>query len=256
MVLLRDDLGAIVESVHEGRRIYLNLQRAFLFLVGFHIPLVALALTTPLLGVPILLPIHLVWLELVVHPIAALVFEIEPAPPDVMARPPRAPAAPLLPRRMLARSAGSGALLAAGAVAIFVLRRDAGDDLARTAALAAVLAGGLALAWVERRPELAWWRAGLPRTARFWVVAVAVAASLPLVLVSPPLARLLHVAPIGVLDVAVAVAVGVAAIVWRGRSSDAAGTDPDLARERRERAGRTTRRSLRGRVHEPRTADR
>jgi len=222
LVLLRDDLGAIVESVREGRRIYLNLQRAFLFLVAFHIPLVALALTTPLLGVPILLPIHLVWLELVVHPIAALVFEIEPAPPDVMARPPRAPAAPLLPRRMLARSIGSGLFLAAGAVALFALRRAGGDDAARTAALAAVLAGGLALSWVERRPELPWWRAGLPRTARFWIVAAVVAASLPLVLAIPSLARLLHVAPLAPLDVAVAAAVALAAIVWRVLPSAAA----------------------------------
>jgi Ca2+-transporting ATPase len=217
MVLLRDDLGAIVESVREGRRICLNLQRAFLFLVAFHIPLVALALTTPLLGVPILLPVHLVWLELVVHPISALVFEIEPAPPDVMAHPPRAPAAPLLPRRLLARSIGSGLVLAAGAVALFALRRDGGDDAARTAALAAVLAGGLALAWVERRPELPWWRAGLPRTARFWIVAAAVAASLPLVLAVAPLARLLHVAPLDSAGVVLAVGLALASIVWRVR---------------------------------------
>ena len=223
MVLLRDDLGAIVESVREGRRIYANLQRAFLFLVAFHIPLVALALTTPLVGVPILLPIHLVWLELVVHPIAALVFESEPAPPDVMARPPRAANEPLLPRRMLARSIGSGALLSAGALAIFLLSRGAGDDAARTAALAAVLAGGLLLAWVERRPDLAWWRAGLPRTRRFWVVAAAVGASLPLVLAIPVLSRLLHVAPIGILDVGLAAGIALASISWRVRGLRPAG---------------------------------
>lgn len=230
MVLLRDDLGAIVESVREGRRIYSNIQRAFLFLVGFHIPLVALALTTPVLGVPILLPIHLVWLELVVHPIAALVFEVEPAPPDVMTHPPRARVSPLLPRRMLARSLGSGVLLAAGAVAIFVLRRDAGDDVARTAALAAVLAGGLALAWVERRPERSWWRAGFPRTARFWIVAMAVSASLPLVLAVSPLARLLHVAPIGASDVVFAIGIAVASIVWRFGGAPGTGSHRRAAR--------------------------
>jgi hypothetical protein len=120
---------------------------------------------------------------------------------------------------MLARSIGSGVLLAAGAVAVFALRRDAGDDAARTAALAAVLAGGLAMAWVERRPDLSWWRAGLPRTLRFWIVSVAVAASLPLVLTVPTLARLLHVAPIGVVDLLLAVGIAVTSIAWRFQAS-------------------------------------
>ena len=218
IVLLRDDLGAIVETVREGRHIYLNLQRAFLFLVAFHIPLVGLALTTPLVGVPIVLPIHLVWLELVIHPISALVFEAEPAPADLMKRSPRPPRQPLLPRPMLVRSLISGSILALSALAIFVWRRADGDESARTAALAAVLAGGLAVAWVERGLGVAWWRAGMPRTARFWIVTLLVAASLPIVLAIPPLARVMHVAPIGTADVAAAVLAAFATIAWRARS--------------------------------------
>jgi len=215
MVLLRDDLGAIVESVREGRHIYANLQRAFLFLVAFHIPVIGLALTTPIVGVPILLPIHLVWLELVVHPVAALVFEIEPAPPDLMTRPPRSPMEPLLPRRLLVRSLITGAVLAVGAFGVFLLRREAGVDAARTAALAAVLAGGLAVAWIERRPDVPWWRSGLPTTRRFWIVTLAVALSLPLALVVPPLGTVLHVAPIAATDIALALGAALLAIAWR-----------------------------------------
>ncbi|MBV8762901.1 MAG: cation-transporting P-type ATPase [Deltaproteobacteria bacterium] len=217
IVLLRDDLGAIVETVREGRHIYLNLQRAFLFLVAFHIPLVGLALTTPLVGVPIVLPIHLVWLELVIHPISALVFESEPAPADLMRRPPRPPQQPLLPRAMLVRSLISGSILALSALAIFVWRRGADEEVARTAALAAVLTGGLAVAWVERGLGVPWWRAGIPRTARFWVVALLVAASLPIVLAIPAAAHVMRVAPIGGVDVMAAVLAAFAAIAWRVR---------------------------------------
>jgi Ca2+-transporting ATPase len=217
MVLLRDDLGAIVDSVREGRHIYLNLQRAFLFLVAFHIPLVGLALTTPLVGVPIVLPIHLVWLELVIHPIAALVFEAEPAPSDLMRQPPRPPAQAMLPWPILVRSLISGSILTLAAVGIFILRRDHGDEAARTAAFAAVLAGGLAVAWVERGLGVPWWRVGVPRTLRFWIVAVVVAASLPIVLAIPPLAQALRVARIDVFDAGLALVAAFATIAWRIR---------------------------------------
>ena len=218
LVLLRDDLGAMVESVREGRHIYANLQRAFLFLVAFHVPIVGLALAAPLVGVPILLPIHLVWLELVIHPVAALVFEAEPAPPDSMARPPRPPAQAMLPRALLVRSLVTGAILTAGALAVFVLRRGAGEDVARTAALASVILGGIVVAWVERGLDVPWWRAGVPRTLRFWIVAIVVLASLPLVLAVAPLARIMHVAPIPASDILPAIAVAFAAIAWRVRT--------------------------------------
>ncbi len=217
MVLLRDDLGAIVESVREGRHIYANLQRAFLFLVAFHVPIIGLALTAPLVGVPILLPIHIVWLELVIHPVAALVFEAEPEPAQLMTRPPRPSAQPMLPRPLLVRSLVTGTILTLGALAIFLLRRGAGDEVARTATLAAVIAGGVAIAWVERGLDVPWWRTGVPRTRRFWIVAVAVVASLPVALAVPPLAGALHVAAIGASDVAGALVVAFAAIVWRIR---------------------------------------
>jgi Ca2+-transporting ATPase len=63
-------------TVREGRHIFQNIQRAFLYLIAFHIPIVVLAIAAPLIGMPlILLPIHLVWLELIVHPYRRLCFK-------------------------------------------------------------------------------------------------------------------------------------------------------------------------------------
>ena len=211
MVLLRDDLGAIVESVREGRHIYLNLQRAFLFLVAFHIPLIGLSLFA------VLQPIHLVLLELVIHPMSALVFEGEPAPPDLMRRPPRPPGQAMLPRPLLVRSIITGLVLTAAAIAIFVARRGAGEDVARSAAVVAVIAGGLAIAWVERGLEGPWWRAGVPRTLRFWIVSLAVVATVALALAVPPFARALHITVVTPSDLGLAAVAAVAAIAWRLR---------------------------------------
>jgi len=95
LVLLDDNFASIVATVREGRHIFQNIQRAFLYLIAFHIPIVVLAIAAPSIGMPlVLLPIHLVWLELIVHPVSAIVFQAEPAAADIMSRPPRDPAAP------------------------------------------------------------------------------------------------------------------------------------------------------------------
>jgi len=229
LILLDDDLGALVATIAEGRRIRGNLQRAFLFLIGFHVPVIALAVIAPLAGLPlVLLPLHLVWLELVVHPVSALVFEGEPAPPDTMTRPPPRRDEPLLGRAAMARSLVSGALIAGAALALFVGFLGRGEAMARTAALIAVITGGVMLAWAERALDRAWWRVPAPGTRRVWVVLLLAAGSLPVAIAVPALARALHLTWPGSSSVALAVAAGVAAVAWRvpGARSPRATTAP------------------------------
>ena len=90
MVLLDDNFATIVSATKNGRRIYDNLTKAFAYLIAVHIPLVTIALLVPLLGQPLLLvPMQLIVLEVLLHPIVSLVFQAEPADKDVMSRPPR-----------------------------------------------------------------------------------------------------------------------------------------------------------------------
>jgi Ca2+-transporting ATPase len=213
LVLLRDDFGSLVATVREGRAIYLNIQRAFLYLLAFHVPIVGLALVVPLLGLPLLLaPVHLVWLELIVHPVSALVFEAEPPPPDLMRRPPRRKSEALLPLALAARSLVSGALLAIATLGIYTLRLSGGVPAARGAALATLVLGGVVLVLAERSSG---GRQPLPRNARFWSVVPLVVASVPAALYVPFFARLLQVAAIPAADLALAAALGCAAVGWR-----------------------------------------
>ena len=220
LVLLHDDFAALVSTVREGRRIFLNLQRAFLYLIAFHVPIVGLALLAPLLGLPLLLlPIHLVWLELIVHPVSALVFEGEPAPADVMRRPPRDPLAPLLPARLVARSIGSGVLITATSLGLYVLRLPAGEAVARGVALAALVSGSLLLVFAERAFDAPWTSLPLPRTARFWGVLSIAALSLPLALELPPLARMMRAGPLSFTDWLLALGCAAASVGWRAFGS-------------------------------------
>jgi Ca2+-transporting ATPase len=217
LVLLEDNFASIVATVREGRHIFQNIQRAFLYLIAFHIPIVVLAISAPLINVPlVLLPIHLVWLELIVRPVSAIVFQAEPASADIMNRPPRDPAAPLLPRAAVIRSAVSGAMLAAASFAMYWwLWPSLGEAQARALALIVLLAGYQTLIFAERLalPALAVER--IPRTLVFWTVWAASAVSLLVILYIPAAAQMFRVEhPPGV-HVAVAILLGVLAVGWR-----------------------------------------
>ena len=80
IVLLDDNFRTIVGAIAEGRQLFRNLQLAFAYLLLVHIPLVVSAAAVPLAGYPLLfLPIHIVWLELIIHPTALLVFQELPS---------------------------------------------------------------------------------------------------------------------------------------------------------------------------------
>ena len=103
IVLLDDDFGSIVKTIRLGRRIYDNLRKAIEFIVAVHIPIAGLAILPLLLGLPLILtPIHIAFLEMVIDPACSIVFEAEEEEENVMQRPPRDPASPLLlPRRIV-----------------------------------------------------------------------------------------------------------------------------------------------------------
>jgi Ca2+-transporting ATPase len=217
LVLLDDNFASIVTTVREGRHILQNIQRAFLYLIAFHIPIVLLAVLAPLSGVPLLLlPIHLVWLELIVHPVSALVFQAEPPTTSVMTRPPRDPAAPLLPRPAIMRSAASGVVLALVSFAMYWWQWDAvGEAQARALALVVLLAGYQTLVFAERLalPELR--VKGIPRSWLFWTVGWVTTLSLVVILCVPAVAQVFRVAPPGGPQVSAAVGLGVLAVGWR-----------------------------------------
>lgn len=103
IVLLDDDFSSIVKTIRLGRRIYDNLRKAIEYIIAVHIPIAGLTLLPLLLGLPLILtPIHIAFLEMVIDPACSVVFEAEQEEEDVMQRPPRDPASPLiLPKRII-----------------------------------------------------------------------------------------------------------------------------------------------------------
>ncbi len=91
LVLLDDSFASIAAAIIQGRRIYDNIVKATRFIFAVHLPIIALTLVPALLHWPsILLPVHIVLLQLVIDPACSVVFESEPEASDIMHRPPRA----------------------------------------------------------------------------------------------------------------------------------------------------------------------
>ncbi|HET7465301.1 MAG TPA: cation-transporting P-type ATPase [Candidatus Dormibacteraeota bacterium] len=217
LVLLDDNFSTIVAAVREGRRIFTNLRKAFAYLVAFHLPLLLTAFVIPLLGEPLLLlPVHLVLLELFIHPVVSLVFEDAPAPPWLMRQPPRSAREFLLGRAELLRSTAQGAVLSIAVIALYVWRLSAGSsiDEARATAFVTLVLGQILLLVIERtRPKTVW--AGLADFGRTSAVVVVSALALVILMVYMPFAaEILKLTPLSEADWAYAVAISVLATIW------------------------------------------
>ena len=90
MILTDDNFATIVSAVEEGRRIYDNILKAILFLLSTNVGEIFLLLVTSLLnwGIP-LLPIHILWVNLVTDSLPALALSVDPAEKNIMKRKPR-----------------------------------------------------------------------------------------------------------------------------------------------------------------------
>ncbi|MCA2978962.1 MAG: cation-translocating P-type ATPase [Myxococcaceae bacterium] len=167
LVLVDDAFGSIVTAVALGRRIFDNLRKSVGYILAVHLPLAGLSLVPALLGWGAVLgPLHVVFLELIIDPACSIVFEAEPAEPDVMRRPPRGPGARLFTLSTTLLSVGLGAAALAGCLAVVVFARRAALPLEaqRTLAFVALVSGNLAILLSSRVRGPLW--TGLRRVNR------------------------------------------------------------------------------------------
>ena len=91
LVLLDDNFSSIVSAIRLGRKIFDNLQKAMDYIIAIHIPIIGLTLLPAFFSeLPILLmPLHIVFMELIIDPVCSIAFESEKEEIGIMNRPPR-----------------------------------------------------------------------------------------------------------------------------------------------------------------------
>jgi len=217
LVLLDDAFSSIVAAVRLGRRIYDNIRKATAFILAVHVPIAGLSMipvflpTWPLL----LLPVHIVFLELIIDPACSLVFEAERAEPDLMQRMPRPQSERLFSAPTVVVAILQGLSVLAVCLAIFVLARAGhGPDAARALTFAALVVSLLAIILMNR----SWTRSTIAmlgeRNAALWWVIAGGAAFLAVVLLVAPVRALFSFAPLHAQDVGLSLAAGLACLAW------------------------------------------
>lgn len=174
LVLLDDSFASIVAAIRQGRRIDDNIRKATRFVFAVHIPVIGLALVPTLLHWPaLLLPVHIVLLELLIDPACSIVFEAEAQAPHLMERPPRPvadspfAAAPLL--LSVLQGLGMAAVLLAGQA--WLISQGWSTAQGRSVVFGTLVLGVMLLIWANRDLSRPAWYGLTDRNPWLWRMA-------------------------------------------------------------------------------------
>lgn len=213
LVLLDDDFSSILAAVKLGRRIFDNLRKAIAFIVAVHVPIVGLSLIPVMLGWPaVLMPVHILFLQLIIDPVCSIVFEAEPEEADVMQRPPRLSSARLFDFKVLKHGLLQGLLLLIVVLAIFgfTLYRGMGANEARALTFTTLVLANIGLIFTNRswsKPALITLKS--PNPALWWIASSALLI-LAIVLFLPALISLFSFSKLHLDDLALCGLIGIA----------------------------------------------
>ncbi|MCJ7618075.1 MAG: cation-translocating P-type ATPase [Desulfobacterales bacterium] len=217
LVLLDDDFSSIVQAVKMGRRIFDNIRKAIVYIFAIHVPIAGMSLIPVLFQWPlVLLPVHVVFLELIIDPACSVVFEAESEEADVMSRPPRNPQERLFNRRTLVMSLmqGTSVLIILLGVFAIALYRGQGELEARALTFTTLIIANLGLILSNRsRSRTILNTLSSPNKALWWVLGGAVV-FLGAVLYIPALQSLFHLSTLHFVDLLICLCAGVVSIIW------------------------------------------
>ena len=196
-IVLQDDrFETVTAAVEEGRIIFDNIRKFVFYLFSCNVAEVLVLLFAALAGLPMpLLPLQILWLNMVTDTFPALALALEPGDADVMQRPPRNPREALLSRQFLSSVALYGAMITAVTLAAFVMYLDGPVRQAQTIAfMTLAVAQLLHLGNARTEEPLAGWK-HFSNPYALGAVAFSMVLQL-LAIYVPPLARVLGVEPL------------------------------------------------------------
>lgn len=215
LILMDDKFSTIVDAIANGRTIYSNIKKAISYILVVHIPIILISLFVPLAGLPLLLlPVHVVLLELIIDPTSSIVFQRLKAEANVMKRPPRPLGESLLNFPTIARCLLQGAVIF-GVVFLsylYLIRTGAAQNLASTFAFVTLIFSNVLVVYVLQSDELALKNFFLDFKDKVIVIInVVIVAVLLLLIYIPLFNRLIGAVPLGSLELLAAIGLAVLA---------------------------------------------
>jgi P-type Ca2+ transporter type 2C len=210
MILADDNFASIVAAIREGRGIFDNIRKTVVYLLTGNAAELTVMFGAALLGWPLpLVPLHLLWVNLVTDGLPGLALVTDPPDRDVLSRPPRSPAEPLLGRSQWRRVLLTGVLEATVVLTLFgAAWRTEGLEVARSLAFTTLVFAELFRAFAARSDTLTFRQVGaftnLPLVG---VIVASVLLQLALLHI-PAAAGLFSLAPLSWKALALALALG------------------------------------------------
>ena len=221
LILMDDNFSTIVETVKDGRRIYDNIRKAVGYVFTIHIPIAFASLLGPILGIAptalMLLPLHVVLLELIIDPTCSIVLERQPAEIDVMDRKPRNPKEKMLTARILTKSIIQGLVMFAASFGsyYYLLSQGMSDTIARSMGIAIIMLSNLFLVQVNSSDHDFAFQSvkRLAKDKVMWIANFATLVMLSVILYTP-LNAFLKLAPLSTDLLLIAIGISVVAVFW------------------------------------------
>ena len=175
MVLADDNFASIVAAIREGRGIFDNIRKTLVYLLSGNMAELTVMLVAALSGLPLpLVPLQLLWINVVTDGVPALALVLDPPEKDVLMRPPRSPDEPMLGVAQWRFIVLTGVLQAAVTLSVYLwaLRsRELAE--ARNLAFSVLVFGELFRAFSARSADKVLWEVGAFTNLRLLVVVVA-----------------------------------------------------------------------------------
>ena len=122
LILPSDDLSLMLDAVAMGRRIYTNLKKAIRYIISIHIPIILLVFIPLAFGwiyPNIFSPIHVIFFELIMGPTCSIIYENEPAEPNILLHPPRKKSSNIFTFSEVGVSVLQGVIITIGCLGIY-----------------------------------------------------------------------------------------------------------------------------------------
>ena len=222
LILMDDNFTTIVETIKDGRRIYDNIRKAVGYVFTIHIPIAFSSLLAPMLGVSpaalLLLPLHVVLLELIIDPTCSIILERQPAEKDIMERSPRSPKEKILTAQTLIKSIIQGLVVFAASFGTYFTVLAGNPEnaaIARSMGLAIIMISNLFLVMVNSsNHDFAVQCVGrLAKDKVMWAVNIITLVGLAVILYTP-ISSFLKLTALSATQLFEVVGIAAAAVLW------------------------------------------
>lgn len=219
LLLVNDDLSSMVDAVAMGRKIYTNLKKAIQYIISIHIPIILTVFIPTVLGwvyPSILLPVHVIFLELIMGPTCSIIYENEPMEKYTMVQKPLPLSDTFFGWDELAISIVQGLAITVGTLFVYLYSVQSGypESMVRTVVFGVLISANIFLTLVNRSFYYSILTTLLYKNSLVPLIITVTILITAVLLYVPPVAEFFEFVPLSIGQIGLSVGVGMVSVLW------------------------------------------